>query len=80
MKDESIRVVEKGLQIAPCINSAYLIFTDSGNLYFANLECKYAIPLSSIKRIKSVKKTIRILKWNKDEPYHKGIYKQYRVY
>ncbi len=79
VKGDDIKVCEKGLQVAPYINPVFRVFADSVNLYFANLEEKYAIPLSSIKSITSVKKTISILEWNKDEPYNKGIYKQYKL-
>lgn len=79
VKNDSIKVCEKGLQIAPYINPIFHIFTDSENLYLANLEGKYAIPLSQIEAIKSIKKTIRITEWNKDEAFNKGIYKQYKL-
>ena len=79
VKNNDIKVCEKGLQIAPYINPIFHIFTDSENLYLANLEAKYAIPLSAIKAIKSIRKSIRILEWNKDEEYNKGIYKQYKL-
>lgn len=79
VKGDNIKVCEKGLQIAPYINPIFHIFTDSENLYLANLEGKYAIPLSKIKEIKSIKKTIRIIEWNKDEEFNKGIYKQYKL-
>jgi hypothetical protein len=79
VKNDNIKVCEKGLQIAPYINPIFHIFTDSENLYLANLEGKYAIPLSQIKAIKSIKKTIRITEWNKDEAFNKGIYKQYKL-
>lgn len=79
LKGDNIKVCEKGLQIAPYINLIFHIFADSENLYLANLEGKYAIPLSAIKAIKSIKKTIRIMEWNKDEEYNKGIYKQYKL-
>lgn len=79
VKDDNIKVVEKGLQIAPYMNPIFHVFADSGTLYFANLDGKYAIPLSAIKAIKSVKKTICITGWNKDEAHNKGIYKQYKL-
>ncbi len=79
IKNDNIKVCEKGLQIAPYFTPVFHIFTDSENLYLANLEGKYAIPLSKIKAIKSIKKIIRILGWNKDEKYNKGIYKQYKL-
>lgn len=79
VKGDNIKVCEKGLQIAPYINPIFHIFADAENLYLANLEEKYAIPLSAIRNIKTIKKTIRIMEWNKDEEYNKGIYKQYKL-
>lgn len=79
VKNDEIKVYEKAMQIAPYINPVFNIFTDSQNLYLANLEVKYAIPLSKIKAIKSIKKTIRIMEWNKDDEYDEGIYKQYKL-
>ena len=34
---------------------------------------------NTIKAIKSIKKTIRIMEWNKDEEFNKGLYKQYKL-
>lgn len=80
VKDDNIKVCEKGLQIAQYLNPIFHIFADSENLYLANLEAKYAIPLSTIKGIRSIKKKIQIIEWNKEEKYNKGIYKQYKIY
>ena len=79
LKGEENKVCEKGFQIAPYINSIFHIFADTENLFLANLEGKYAIPLSAIKGIKSIKKTIRIMEWNKDEEFNKEMYKQYKL-
>ena len=79
MKDGNIKIHEKGLQIAPYINTVFKIFSDAENLYLANLEGKYAFPLSSIVKIHTVKKHIRFVGWNKEEKYNKGIYKQYKL-
>lgn len=78
-KNESIKVCEKGMQIAPYMNHSLRAFKDSENLYLANLEGKYAFPLAAIKSIKTIKKSICIDEWIKDEPYNKGIYKQYKL-
>ena len=79
IKNDNIKVCEKGLQIAPYFNPIFHIFTDSENLYLANLEGKYAISLTQVKAIRSIKKTIRIMGWNKDEAFNKGVYKQYKL-
>ena len=79
MKDGDIKVCEKALQSAPYFNPVFKIYSDSQNLYIANLEGKYAFSLSSAQSIHSVKKHIRITEWNKDEDFDKGIYKQYKL-
>lgn len=78
-KGDTIKVCEKFTLGAPYMNPEFHLFADSENLYLANLEGKYAIPLSAIRRIKTVKKTIRIAQWNKDTSFDKGIYKQYKL-
>lgn len=79
IKDGEIKVREKGLQIAQYLDLEFKIFADDENLYLANLEGKYAFPLSSIVKIHTVKKHICIAGWNKSEEYNKGIYKQYKL-
>ena len=78
-KNGEIKVCEKGMQIAQYFNPVFKVFADQDYLYFANLEGKYAFPLSSIVKIHTVKKRIRIVEWNKAEEYNKGIYKQYKL-
>lgn len=79
VKDGSLKVCEKGMQVTQYFNPIFKIFSDAENLYLANLEGKYAFPLSSILSIRTVKKHIRIAGWNKEEKFNKGIYKQYKL-
>lgn len=78
-KEDGIKVCEKALQMAPYLNPIFKVFVDEQNLYLANLEGKYAFPLACFKTIRFIKKRIRIISWNKDEKYNKGIYKQYKL-
>jgi len=78
-KGSELKVCEKAMQITPYSNPLFKLFADSENLYIADLEGKYAFPLSSLRSIRTVKKTIRIPDWNKDEAYNKGVYKQYKL-
>lgn len=78
-KDDEIKVCEKGMQIASYLNPVYRVYADSENLYIANLEGKYAFPLSDIRAIHTVKKHIRIAGWNKDESFSKGFFKQFKL-
>lgn len=79
VKDGNIKVCEKGMQIAPYINPIFRAFADSENLYLANLVGKYTFPLAEIAALRTVKKHIRIIGWNKEEKFNKGIYKQYKL-
>lgn len=61
------------------INLEVNVFVDSGALCFATSMERYSIPLSSIMRVRKVKKSITLPGWNKDEPHNKGEYKQFRI-
>ncbi len=78
VKGEEIKVCEIGA--AQYINTVFKAYTDSENLYLVDIEGKYAFPLSKMKTIKSVKKTVSIMGWSKDEEYNEGEYKQYKLY
>ena len=77
-KNGECKLVEKTIA-AQYFNPEFKLFVDANNLYLANLEGKYAFPLSSIRQLHTVKKHIRIAAWNKEEAYNKGIYKQYKL-
>ena len=77
IKNGEMKPVEKAF--ATHFNPEFKIFTDEENLYLANLEGKYAFPLSSIIKVHTVNKHIRIVGWNKKEKFNKGIYKQYKL-
>lgn len=80
IKDGTPKAVTKGFMPAPYLNVEYKIFSDGENLCLANTEAKFAVPLSSLRRIHTVKKHVSVTAWNKDEPYNKGEYKQYKLY
>ena len=75
-ENETIKMAQKGV---PLTNMSFHIFTDSENLYLADLDGKYAFPLSSIQVIQTIRKHVTVMDWNKDEPFNKGIYKQYKL-
>lgn len=61
------------------INMILRAYVQDGMLCLADFEGVYAIPLSDIWWIKTVKKNICLPVWNKDEEPNKGIYKQYKI-
>lgn len=74
-KDDKI-IPEKNL---PYVNAEYKAFSDGERLYLANTQGKYSFPLSSVRAIRRVKKSITLFGWNKEEKLNKGEYKQYRI-
>lgn len=74
-----IKVCEKLLQPTPHVTSVFQMFVQENTLYFADLDGKYAIPLSGVQGIETVKKTIVLDSWNKDDEHNKGKYKPYRL-
>lgn len=79
MKDGEPKAKETGLNITPYLNIEFKAFTEENNLILADLENKYSIPLSSLRSIHTVRKSIRMPSWNKDEPHNKGKYKEYKL-
>ncbi len=79
LKDGNIKVCTPGMQIAPYLNPIFKAFSDSEYLYLADLNGKYAIPLSSIVSIKTVNKRIQILRWNKDVHLKNAAFKKYKL-
>jgi hypothetical protein len=79
IKDGNIKMQTKGMQTALCFNPEFRVFADTQNLYLANLDGKYAFPLYSIIALRTIKKRISIIGWNKEQPFNKGFYKQYKL-
>lgn len=79
LKNDKIKVRGKGMQLASYLNPVYKIFADSEYLYFANLDEKYAIPLSSLLSIKTVNKHTDTLHWNKAPSLKKEAFKKYKI-
>ena len=79
MNNDKLKVVEKFPEITPYYNLIFNIYKDEENLYLANMDGKYQFPLSTLKAIKTIKKSIAIPSWNKDVPPNKGEYKKYKL-
>lgn len=78
-KDNEIKPVMKGMENTPYYNLSFKVFSDAENLYVANLEGKYAIPLNAIQTIRTENKRIALLSWNKEEHFSEGRYKPYKL-
>ena len=78
-KDGQVDICEKFMQLSNFFNKAYYVYKDSENLYLANQDAKYAIPLSGITSLKVVKKKARVNEWHKQEKYDEGSYKKFKL-
>lgn len=69
------------MSAANFMNFPYKFYVNEGNLYLADLEVKYCIPLNKVKGIKTVKKqaTIPMFMWNKEIAFNEGYYKQFKI-
>ena len=79
VKDGEIKVQEKAMQVFQYFNLEYKLFADEENIYLSSLHEKFAFPRQSLNSIRTVQKHIRLMDWNKEEAFNKGIYKQYAL-
>lgn len=79
IKNGELKPRSSPFETSPYSNYEYKIFKDDENLYIANVEEKYAIPLCSLRVISTVNESITLPAWCKDEAHNKGIYKQYKI-
>lgn len=79
VKDGKIKPKNKEAKTVPFVNIAFKIHTDGQKLYLTEMESKYAFELSELKGIKVIKERGFIPGWNKEAPYDKGEYKQYKI-
>ena len=60
-------------------NNEMKLFRDNDDLCLADLECVYSFPISGFKKYVLKKKKADMDEWNKDVPFNKGQYKQYKM-
>lgn len=78
-EDGIIKLKKPAMQLFDYFNPEFKAYADHENLYLANLDGKNAIPLADIRGIRTINKKARICEWNKEEPYNKGYYKQFKL-
>ena len=60
-------------------NNEMKLYRDKDNLCLADIECVYSFPIADIKRYVLKKKKAEMDEWNKDTPFDKDEYKQYKI-
>ncbi len=79
IKDGEIKPKGKDAKTVPFINIAFKIHSDDKKLYLTEMESKYAFEFSELKGIKVIKERGFVQSWNKEVPFNKGEYKQYKI-
>ena len=60
-------------------NMSMYIFKENDALCLATVNEVLSIPLNHIKEVYKINKKINAYGWNKEEPYNKGKYKEYKI-
>lgn len=68
-----------GLESTAYINVEMKAYTKDEQLYLVTLDNKFAFPLRELRRIQTVKKSVKVPEWNKEIEHNKGQYKAYKI-
>ena len=78
-KDGRMRMHTPMMATSPFVNPRVKLYLEEFNLCITDVGNVHKFPLESLKAIKRIKKNAIIPSWNKDEPYNKGYYKQFKL-
>ena len=63
----------------PYINTEFRVFLRNGSLCLSDSETRYDLPMQAFSAIRTVKKRISLLQWNKEESIKSPRYKPYKM-
>ena len=78
-KGDEIKVKTVGMQMAEYFNIQFKIYQRDGYLHLANVDDVHSFKLSEIKAIRTVKKRISLMSWNKEVGPTEEKYKKYKL-
>lgn len=79
LKNGEPKIKDGALDAGKYSNNEYHLYTDEDKLCIADVFGRYDFPLDSLRRIRTVKKTVGIENWNKYEAPTAAEYKQYKI-
>ncbi len=79
IKKGEVKPYAKGTMPTPFLNQPCRVYSDTDNLYIADIDGKYALPRRSFKNITKVKKKILLPHWNKQTDPSDEQYKQFKI-
>ena len=78
-KNGTVKISTTGSETTPYTNVALRVFRREDVLCLADLENRYELPISAMRRLKMVKKPLVIQGWNKAEKLNDPFYKPYKL-
>ena len=78
-KNGTVKISTTGSETAPYTNVSLRVFRREDVLCLADLENRYELPISALRRLKKVKKPLVIQGWNKEEKLNDPFYKPYKL-
>ena len=78
-KNGTVKISTTGSETTPYTNVSLRVFRREDVLCLADLENRYELPISAMRRLKMVKKPLVIQGWNKAEKLNDPFYKPYKL-
>lgn len=78
-KNGTVKISTTGSETTPYTNVSLRVFRREDVLCLADLENRYELPISAMRRLKVVKKPLVIQGWNKEERLNDPFYKPYKL-
>ena len=78
-KNGTVKISTTGSETTPYTNVSLRVFRREDVLCLADLENRYELPISAMRRLKLVKKPLVIQGWNKEEKLNDPFYKPYKL-
>ena len=78
-KNGTVKISTTGSETTPYTNVSLRVFRREDVLCLADLENRYELPISAMRRLKKVKKPLVIQGWNKEERLNDPFYKPYKL-
>ena len=78
-KNGTVKISTTGSETSPYTNVSLRVFRREDVLCLADLENRYELPISAMRRLKMVKKPLVIQGWNKEEKLNDPFYKPYKL-
>ena len=78
-KNGKMKIHSPTWSATPFVNHPFKVYLKEYKLCIADVGSVYSIPLESLREIRKINKNANLPQWNKDVPYNRGEYKQFKL-